>query len=275
MDVFRQLVPEDVRLHAEWLKVMLKRNRDNNLPCFLSPAVFNSIVAGMIKDQIAPLCTALLEQTRTAVSSLIGDIVKESVADDRFPRLKIFLLSSIEESAEKLFAFASTRVTELLEAESHPYSQNHYLFENIAKKRNERLQRALTKALQTAGGGSGKIDVATANAVIQSAFERNRRMSMEDHVAEEMLIILDAYGKVSAKRLIDEVPMIAMMLLSTKLHKDFETCARSVTDSKLKELMAERSDILSRRAKAKEQLLAMEKAQEIFRELSADLLVGV
>lgn len=101
-------------------------------------------------------------------------------------------------------------------------------------------------------------------------------MSMEDHVAEEMLIILDAYGKVSAKRLrvIDEVPMIAMMLLSTKLHKDFETCARSVTDSKLKELMAERSDILSRRAKAKEQLLAMEKAQEIFRELCADLMVG-
>jgi hypothetical protein len=80
VDVFRPLVPEDVRLHAEWLKVMLKRNRDrdNNLPCFLSPAVFNSIVAGMIKDQIAPLCTALLEQTRTAVSSLIGDIVTDS-----------------------------------------------------------------------------------------------------------------------------------------------------------------------------------------------------
>lgn len=96
VDVFRQLVRrqvrEDVRLHAEWLKVMLKRNRDNNLLCFLSPAVFNSI---------APLCTALLEQTRTAVSSLIGDIVKESVADldDRFPRLKALLLSSIEESA--------------------------------------------------------------------------------------------------------------------------------------------------------------------------------
>jgi hypothetical protein len=78
VDVFRQLAREDVRLHADWLKELLKRNRDNSLQCFLSPAVFNSIVAGMIKDQIAPLCTALLEQTRTAVSSLIGDIVKES-----------------------------------------------------------------------------------------------------------------------------------------------------------------------------------------------------
>ena len=66
--------------------------------------------------------------------------------------------------------------------------------------------------------------------------------------------------------------MILLNSLSRKLLKGFESGVRTVTDSKLKELMAEESDIQSRRAKAKGQLDTMEKAQEIFRELSLDIV---
>ena len=233
----------------------------------------------MLKDQIAPLCNTLLEDTKRAVSSVIEAIVKVSVADDRFPRLQLFLRTSIEQSAEKLFQEATTRVGDFLEAESHPYSQNHYLFENIAKKRNESLQLSLTRTIQAAAGaavddGEQKVSLSTVETLIKASFERNRRMSMEEHVAEEMSVILDSYGKVSAKRIIDEVPMIALTLLSRTMRKDFERYARGVVDSKLKELMVERGDIQSKRSKAKEQLLAMEKAQEVFNEISVEV-VGV
>ena len=81
--------------------------------------------------------------------------------------------------------------------ESHPYTQNHYLFENITKQRNRlRKQRALKGAQRLGSGASITLTPQELQKWVAEQFEHDDNMSCEEHVAREMQIILDAYGKV-------------------------------------------------------------------------------
>lgn len=70
-------------------------------------------------------------------------------------------------------------------------------------------------------------------------------MSIDDHNATEMEIILSAYGKVAAKRLIDDVPMI-----STAFFDNFFKTVRQavqISDKDLETIMKEPSTIANKR----------------------------
>ena len=76
-----------------------------------------------------------------------------------------------------------------------------------------------------------------------------------------------SYGKVSSKRIIDEVPMLARAMHSRQLRNDIEKATRSVSDKKLEELLEENDGVQRKRTRAREQFGAMEKAQKFFEEL--------
>ena len=48
-------------------------------------------------------------------------------------------------------------------------------------------------------GGDGKVDAETMKSVLSGIFHRNQRMGVDDHMAEEMECLLEAYGKVVFK----------------------------------------------------------------------------
>ena len=84
-----------------------------------------------------------------------------------------------------------TSVESVLDMDCNPYTQNHYLYENIKKKRNERLKRRAMKWLV----GEDAIPRKTAREIVNNVFDSNDNMSIQDHVAEEMEVVLDAYGE--------------------------------------------------------------------------------
>ena len=51
--------------------------------------------------------------------------------------------------------------------------------------------------------------------IIKAAFDENEKLSMEEHVAIEMQIIVEAYCKVAAKRFIDSIPMIVQKMFDS------------------------------------------------------------
>jgi hypothetical protein len=53
----------------------------------------------------------------------------------------------------------------------------------------------------------------TVKLAITATFDLNRAKHIDDHMADDMEHVLDAYGKVALKRSIDEVPMICGKVL--------------------------------------------------------------
>jgi hypothetical protein len=44
--------------------------------------------------------------------------------------------------------------------------------------------------------------------ILDEVFERHSKKSVEDHMAEEMAIVLEAYGSIATRRVMDRTPMI-------------------------------------------------------------------
>jgi hypothetical protein len=54
----------------------------------------------------------------------------------------------------------------------------------------------------------GAYDTGAIKTIMDGVFERIRQKSVEEHMAEDMEIVLESYGKVATKRVIDRTPMI-------------------------------------------------------------------
>ena len=166
----------------------------------------------------------------SAISAYV-DLVRRAVSSaavaNRFPALKKFFLQRVERVVDEIFENCEREVD--LSAEIVPYSQNHYLFETILKMRNKRLRSKIMKMV--AGKTTG------VESIIDAAFSNEDKLSMEDHIAQEMQIVLSAYGKVAAKRVIDNVPMIIQK--RTRALQSALDDALQVTDDELKSLIVE------------------------------------
>lgn len=217
----------DVSLDTTWLKKRIEDNRTNDLPCFLSASVFNSIVAELVAEGWTPLCLSLLEDRKAAHMKLMQRAVALATASNRFPALASMLLHKAERVVDEAFAQAEAEVG--LSMETFPYTQNHYLFDTIAKMRNDKLKNKILKMV--AGKTEGIENI------VAAAFNDVEKMSMEDHIAQEMQVVLNAYGKVAAKRVIDNVPMIIQQR-SRALRVALEKVLQ-VTDEELQYLMVE------------------------------------
>ena len=217
----------DIAVDTTWLKKLIESNRTNDLPCFLSASVFNSVVADLITQAWTPLCLQLLQDRKDAYVDLVRRAVSSAAVANRFPAFKRFFLLRVEQVVDEIFENCEREVD--LSAEVVPYSQNHYLFETILKMRNKRLRSKIMKMV------AGK--TAGVESIIDAAFSNEDKLSMEDHIAQEMQIVLSAYGKVAAKRVIDNVPMIIQK--RTRALQSALDNALQVTDEELKSLIVE------------------------------------
>jgi hypothetical protein len=156
-----------------------------------------------------------------------------SVKLNRFPLLLAFLEDQISFKLNLIYQGTTTDLENLLDMNKSPFTQNHYLFENIQKQRNQALQRKLIMMLE-----NNKGDSAATVAIVKAAFDETSKMDMNDHEASEMQIFLDSYGKVAAKRMIDEVPML--LIKQTNIICDvIRSIINEVSDDQLMELMME------------------------------------
>ena len=254
---FVALPIENVRTDPAWLKELIVDNQNNDLPCFLSAALFNSIIRSYVVEDWVPLCEDLMEDAKNRISKIAFDAFSESIPSSRYATLGHFARGLIQNTLESTAPAMEAKVSSALDMDCNPYTQNHYLFENINKKRNDRIKHRVLNAL----GGDGDITRSGARDMMMSIFDSNQRMSMQDHVAQEMEIALDSYGKVAAKRVIDNVPMHVQAFIRDFLIK-LEEAFSSVTDEKLSEIIFDEPSFKAKYKNAKSKFEKLKKAKQ-------------
>jgi hypothetical protein len=268
-DYFENIPFGNIRTDPSWLKIEIEENRTQDLACFLNIDEFNSVIRKFIKDDWEPRCyeflgkaVKLLEDTATAallVTRLgsqyqkLCSLIEISIAD---------LIKDANESAKK-------EIAEHLTMEMYPYTQDHYLFENISRNRNKRLKEELERCLLLTNKQSMTHDAI--RAILEGTFNRNQGLSIDNHMAEEMGVMLEAYGKVCFKRVTDKTPMLCQKIFRS-ISQNIADGLQGITDAELDMVMQKEPGVTRRYEEAKATVHEMDKAIIIFRELQTSLV---
>jgi hypothetical protein len=190
------------------LRALVCRSWTSHLRVFVSPDVFNAVFRQFIKSTVEPATRALTANvTDNRVPQLFASTLA-SVSGDLGALLSKFAplratFAAINDDVTRVVRDTCTRhVDHLFDRELSPFSQNDYLYETLQKRRTDKLRRTVVSLAM-----SGLKPEALANA-INSAFDANAKISVEDYNTLELNHVLQSYWRVVLKRLIDEVPQM-------------------------------------------------------------------
>jgi len=264
--MLKPFVKENLRRDPEWILTLIKERRPYKLPVFVDTEVFEQIVSDFVDDDWLGPCLELVREYSELLTDTVENVITKDAKVCRFPRLRDFLLHRIEEAAEESIGQAEKEVREFIRREKVPYTQNHYLNENVCRLRFEPLKDALHIALGLdTGSDSDVLKKSSVESIIEGVFDRNQRKSVDEHMAEDMEHALDAYGKVSLKRFIDVVPMIcsdAMLGFPSKMNK-----VLFVADSDLEKLVCGSRDDVEKRERLKRKIADLDEGLKMFDDL--------
>jgi hypothetical protein len=246
-----------VRPDPEWISDFIKWNRPYKLPIFIDPDVFNAIVVNLIEKEWVKPGTDLLESTSELMGIIAEEFILEAKLIASFHLLKSFLTAKASKVVEDLTKEARQRIEEFVTREKVPYTQNHYIFENLCKLRTQRLMDEVLSALP-AGEEDVEVDPITLAAAVTNIFKRNQERSVDDHMAEEMQHALNSYGKVAMKRFIDAVPMICVEILQ-KFPDRMNAALLDVTDNEIERIVVAPQNIISKRDSLNREIDTLEK----------------
>jgi len=129
------------------------------------------------------------------------------------PALVTKMMIHFREYVAEADKIAARRLTELIQQEFRPMTENHYLWDTINKMRNQRLEakvKALEEILCTARGGQRQACKAVRTDILLAAMKSSVGSdSNESQEVQDMIDMLAAYWKLAMKRFIDEVGMLA------------------------------------------------------------------
>ncbi|CAB9530707.1 Interferon-induced GTP-binding protein [Seminavis robusta] len=208
-DELKAVSAKKVQRDPSWILPWMKKNRTDELPVFVNSAAFQAIVMMCIDGEYVKPSQALVKEAHQLLLEATDDALSSSKQLKRFPSLQVLIRRKLTDKAAALAKRAEEQVEHFIEKERTPYTQDHYLFENLTKKRFEPFLAQLKNAL---GLGPSSISSDTMSkksieSIVDAVFDRNQRKSIDEHMAEDMQVTLDAYGKVALKRFIDGIPM--------------------------------------------------------------------
>lgn len=193
------------------------------------------------------------------------EFILEAMLITSFHLLKSFLTAKASKVVEDLTKEARQRMEEFVTREKVPYTQNHYIFENLFKVQSQRLMDEVLSALP-AGEEDVEVDPATLAAAVTNIFKRNQERSVDNHMAEEMQHALNSYGKVAIKRFIDSVPMICIEIMQN-FPDPMNAALLDVTDIDIERIVVAPHNIISTRDSLKRNIDALEKGLVALRDL--------
>lgn len=188
----------DVRSNPQWITDMIKKNRPYSLPIFLNQGVFNAIVAQQIENEWVQPSYDLLDSTAKLMEITAKGFILKMGLIGSLPSLANFLLQKSSDVIETIKYDTKKELQKLLHRECTPYTQNHYLFENVSKLRTERLMNEVLSTLTHHCGTGAKMQQEASpdnlQLAVRTIFETNQKKSVDEHMAEEMQNALDGYG---------------------------------------------------------------------------------
>mmetsp|Transcript_8994 Transcript_8994/g.19379 ORF Transcript_8994/g.19379 Transcript_8994/m.19379 type:complete len:276 (-) Transcript_8994:61-888(-) len=250
----------------------MEQFRTDDLACFLNVESFAHIVGEFMHEDWKPACQALLqsmkmilaqalsqalEQASESPANLIGHASRPEAsslstdAPPRYPGLRHLLQRHLRKVSDSLCQQAELQVESHLAMEAHPFTQDDALFVKMNRARYARLKRELEVGLlgeldsenisRASKVSSALNNVDTVQNVIDDVFMRQEKMTVQEHLAFEMEIVLESYGEIATRRVLDRTPMICWQafrsfgnLLSSRL--------ATVTDDDLTDAMVERPE---------------------------------
>ena len=253
-----------VRTDPSWLKEKIAETRTDELACFLNVDIFKSVVVGFIEADWRPPCEQLLQVTDDIARKAVSESIQNTL-DERYPLLQSLLEKHCRGVVRSLMDHAREQVDMHLAAEKQPYTLDLILLENIAESRHRSLRRELEIAFRLDQEG-GVYDTQAIQAIMDDVFERQKHKTMEDHTAEDMEIILESYGKIATRRVLDRSPMICWEVLRS-LIPAIQESFWSVSEEELIECTQDQEDTRTKYIAAREEFEEMEKALSIFEAL--------
>eukprot|EP00980_Cylindrotheca_fusiformis_P009226 scaffold2009_cov98-Cylindrotheca_fusiformis.AAC.1 len=207
----RPIPVDTIRRDPEWIKKIIECNRRYELPIFIDISMFNAVVWRLVREDWGEPSLQLLEHTAKIMETAAEKYIRSIEGIKSLPQLQDFFISKSSDLVEALKETAKAKVLALVDREREPYSQNHYLFENLSKLQFKRL---MDEIMTMIGSDTHKtMDKSAVVSIVKNVFERNQGRSMDDHMAEMMQHALNAYGKVALKRLFDGIPMICIEVM--------------------------------------------------------------
>ncbi|KAI2512897.1 Dynamin [Fragilaria crotonensis] len=264
-DLLKLIPLNRIQTDPSWLLSKIADNRTDDLPCFLNVDIFKSIVSDFIEEDWRPHCTMLINQTSDIVMAAVSESLQKPNEIERFPKLHALIKQKSSRGARALLIEAEKQVNDHLAMEKHPYTQDDVLLANIAAARHRGLKRELEVALRL-DQEDVNFDTAAIQTIMEGVFERNRRKSVELHMAEDMEIVLESYGKIATKRVIDRSPMICWEVFRS-LVPTIQDTLWNITDAELEQAMADTEEFTEKHKALTEELEEMNKALNIFQSL--------
>mmetsp|Transcript_17053 Transcript_17053/g.36039 ORF Transcript_17053/g.36039 Transcript_17053/m.36039 type:complete len:642 (-) Transcript_17053:169-2094(-) len=259
LDKCMKIKTKYVRSDPAWISELIRQNRPYNLPIFLNPSLFDAIVADQIDKEWKNPTMELLNNTAILMETSAETFINGIIMTKSLPSLTHYIVRTSSEIVESIKNDAKEEILKFIERERTPYTQNHYLFENLSKARTGRLMEEVLSSVATHCGSDKKEDVANdLTTAIQQIFERNQKRSIEDHMAEEMQNALDSYGKVAFKRFVDSVPMICVQIMK-RFPKMINDTLSDISDSEIERLVAAPSSAIESMNALKKEVETLEK----------------
>jgi GTPase SAR1 family protein len=241
--------------NSKWILEKIKRCRNHHLPIFLSSEVFNSIVDGFVREDWVKHVQCFLNSHFSLLKGFVTNAIDSTLSGcpsgllNWMKRIVHDVVSSLESSV-------FLKLMELLDDEANQiYTQNHYLYENINKRRKELFLQKVKYLFSSTVVSTTKTKISSISpdatitlAALENVLAMNDKMSCEEHAAQEMEIGLMAYGRVAGKRVIDAVPKCFEREYVAKLVPLFETRFK-LTDVQLAELLVESEAVINKRKK--------------------------
>lgn len=260
-DLLKKIPLDSIRTDPSWLKEKIAENRTDDLACFLNVDIFKNIIADFIEADWRPHCEELATETSDIIMTAITESLDRTVTSDRYPKLRTLIKIHSDRTSQALFLEARKQVEKHLEIEKHPYTQDHVLFSNIAQARHRDLKRELEVALRL--DQEGAYDTGAIRTIMDGVFERIRQQTVEEHMAADMEIVLESYGKVATKRVIDRTPMICWEVFRS-LSDAIQENLWNATDDVLADCMVDTPEFAEKYKQLTEELEEMNKALNIF-----------
>ena len=249
-------------VHADphWICELIKQNRPYSLTIFPNPDVFNAIVSDQISKEWSPPTMDLLDFTANLMEATATEFIEGMSLVRSLPFLANYLIEKSSDVVESIKEEMKKQIDMLLRREQRPFTQNDYLRENLSKLRSERLKEEVLSTIRAhCGTGSEMKQICPDDllSAVNNDFDRNQKMSLDDHLAEEMQNDLNAYGKVVFKRFIDNVPMIWIGILENFPGRMNELLY-GLTDDEINQLVSAPADVIKRKNELKDEVATLE-----------------
>ena len=204
-DQLREIPRKLARSDPQWINELIEKNRSFHLPIFIDPDLFEAIVAEKIESEWRTPAMKLLDFTALLMVRSSSNFINSVKTIKSLPSLTDYLIRTSSEVVETIKEETANEISKFIDREkTAPFTQNHYVFENLIKLRSKPLMDDLLSSVRSLSpDGDDRVSTNDVTAAILNIFEKNERRSIDDHMSEELMNALDSYGKVAYKRFVD------------------------------------------------------------------------